>query len=845
MNGASEATLQELLAVNQQMAASIARLAGGGGAGGGAGAGGGSSAGGGSVNALGRAAQAAGNGIGQFTGLLSKGLNPALRAASAGFNAVVRSGQVLYQNQLQLAEGAIQGTNSLASLTAGLEQLPGILGLAMKAYNYEIKKKEAEVAIYQQISTTGARFGASLDEVRRSAASTYLSLDEFSKVMQEAGPQLRFMGATSEEGAKNLIKFNSTMIKGEVGKGLLGMGYSLEQTNKMLADYSAVMGGLKADQLKDQRAMEKSVKFFAEELDAAAQLEGKTREQKLEELKKDNQNAAVQAKLAEMSTEQRDKFQMAMLKARSQGEKEYLQSMLLGLPPMTKAAQQFAALNNDGAKALNETIDVVNDNTKAEEARDKINQNANKVLLSQAQTYEKLGKAGQAAIIGNSNMADSAGAAAKAYAEIKNTGLDTEEKLNKRTEAVYDQQKKAQESTVGTLVQAQGAAKHTGGLMDMLYEALKPLVPYILKLNDVFMKFLPIAAQFAADVIEKGLGILNDIFAKVDWGVVQQSFSKAWDILTNTFGTMYDAVTKALGGGGNIGQFLQDTMVKLFDVLGGLIEAVGVVVNVFAQSSLFQTLKEYFLKIVDIVTGIVNVIVDIVKSPFGTWLANAIFSTIDLLMTPFKLLIDAISAAVDIVFGIVKIFQGDFQGGMDKIMDGIGTLIKTVVDFILRIPKYVFELLGGSWVDIGKAIHGFIDGMISAVKNFIGGVIDWFKGGKEKAGNAVPANAAPSGPAPSGSSAAPAAPNTPMTAEAQKRAAELGTPPVKTEPTNPASTTISVAPKSQNPQDILIAELQTLNKITTEMLRSLRDTADYTKSTANLIASNGNLFRRA
>ena len=844
MNGASEATLQELLAVNQQMADSLARLAGSSGGGGGAGGGG---AGGTAkqMNALGKAAQTAGNALGSFSGILGKALTPALSAATAGFNAVVKSGQVLYQNQIALAEGAIQGTNSLASLTAGLEQLPGILGLAMKAYNYEIKKKEAEVAIYQQISTTGARFGASLDEVRRSAASTYLSLDEFSKVMQEAGPQLRYLGSTTEEGAKNLVKFNSTMIKGEVGKGLLGMGYSLEQANSLLADYSATIGGLKADQLKDQKAMEKSVKFFAEELDAAAQLEGKTREQKLEELKKNNQNAAVRAKLAEMTDQQRLKFDQAMLKARSQGEKEYLQSVLLGMPPMTKAAQQFAALNSEGANALNDTIDAVNDNTKAEESRDRINQNANKVLLTQAQTYEKLGKAGQAAIIGNSSMADSAGAAAEAYAEIKNTGLDTEEKLNKRTQEVYNQQKKAQDSTIGDLVQMQGAAKHTGTFLDLLSQALKPLAPYILKLNDLFIKLVTAAAPIAAELIEKGIGVLSDIFSKVDWEVVKDSFGKAWGLLTNTFGSMYDSISKALGGGSGIGQFLQDTLVKLFEVLGNVAEAVGSVVRVFAESSLFQTLKEYFLKIVDIVTGIVEVVVDIVKSPFGTWLAGAIFSTIDLLMTPFKLLIDAISAAVDIVFGIVKLIQGDFQGGMDKIMDGIGTLVKSIVDFFFALPKYVYELLGGSWVDIGKAIHGFIDGMISAVKDFIGGVIDWFTGGKSKTGSTASAPS-PAAPSTAGSSAAPASPNTPMTAEAQKRAAELGTPPAKTEAGQQASgTPTAVAPKSQSPQDILIAELQTLNKITAEMLRSLKDTADYTKSTANLIASNGNMFRRA
>ena len=848
MNGASEATLQELLAVNQQMAASIAKLAGT--SGGSSGGGGGSAAGvpAKQMNALGKAAQTAGSALGTFSGILGKALTPALSAATAGFNAVVKSGQVLYQNQIALAEGAIQGTNSLASLTAGLEQLPGILGLAMKAYNYEIKKKEAEVAIYQQISTTGARFGASLDEVRRSAASSYLSLDEFATVMKEAGTQLRYMGGTSEEGAKNLVKFNSTMIKGEVGKGLLGMGYSLTEVNGLLANYSESVGGMKADQLKDQKKMEQSVKAFAEELDLAAQLEGKTREQKAQELKEASQNAAIQNKLSQMTTEQQEKYRQAMLIAQRTGGKgaqEYVQAMMLGLPPVTKAAQQFAATNNEAARTMDQLGATVMDGTKAADSKKKMDDLSAKAQMQSAEAYRRAGKTAEYLAFTGQGLGTAFQESAKVDTDNRNKNIKSEEDARKRIEETRKQQKTAQDSTIGELVQMQGAAKHTGTFLDLLSEALKPLAPYILKLNDLFIKLVTAAAPIAAELIEKGLAVLSDIFSKVDWEKIKTSFMAAWDSLTNTFGTIYESVTKAMGSGSGLGEFLQNTMIKFFDVVKGVIEAVGVVINVFVQSTLFQTLKEYFLKIVDIVTNIVDVIVEIVKSPFGTWLANAIFSTIDLFMTPFKLLIDAISAAVDIVFGIVKIFQGDFKGGMDKIMDGVGTLVKTVIDFILRIPKFLVEIFGGSWTGIRDAINGFIDGLVDAVKNFVGGIISWFRGGKEKAGPAVSAPSPASPGSPSAQPAPSAANMPPMTAEAQKRAAELGAAPVKTEAGKAASTPAAVAPKSQNPEDILIAELQTLNKITTEMLRSLKDTADYTRSTANLIASNGNMFRRA
>jgi hypothetical protein len=66
------------------------------------------------------------------------------------------------------------------------------------------------------------------------------------------------------------------------------------------------------------------------------------------------------------------------------------------------------------------------------------------------------------------------------------------------------------------------------------------------------------------------------------------------------------------------------------------------------------------------------------------------------------------------------------------------------------------------------------------------------------------------------------------------------------EATKPVSADVTpVKPASSDPSDILRAEMQTLNKISTELLKAMRDTAGYTKSTANTLASNGNLFKRA
>jgi hypothetical protein len=840
MSGASEATLQELLQVNRDMASAISKLAG---ASGGSGGGGG---GGGAANKasgmLGKSFETLGKGAGMVTGIFGTMMKPALMAATAGFSLLVSSGKTLFANQMALADGAIAGTNSLASLTAGLEQLPGILGFAMKAYNFQIKKMEANLKTYDEISTVGARFGGSLEEMRSGAKNSYLSLDEFAQVMKAAGPQLRFMGTSSEEGARNLVKFNSTMIKGEVGKGLLGMGYSLTEANAMLATYSESVGGLKASQMKDQKEMEKSVKFFAEELDAAAQLEGKTRQQKEEEMKQASQQAAVRAKLSEMGPEEQKKYLAAYnaaLRVGGKGAAEALQSQLLGLPPMTKAAQQFTAVNGEAAATVKQLGDTVTDGSKAVDARSKIDKLANQGVAQSAKMYKDLGVTGAALSMSQGGYADTVNAGAKNLADMNNLEAKSAEDLDKRTAKIRAEQDTAQKSNIGALKQQQGAAKYAGeAMMDLYYKALKPLIDIILMLNEKFLEVLPAIAQFTADVINKGLVVLTSIFKAIDWSAVKTSFMGAWKMLTETFGNIYDAVGKAVGGSGGIGGLLSKGMTMFFDTMKSIIEVVGVIVVKFVQSNLFQTLKTFMLSMWDLIKVLVDAVVEIVKSPVGMFVIDVIFDTFDILFTIVNKLIEGVKAAVTLIVQVVKSVTTDFSESWKKIKDYVMNLINTVSDWFKSIPKKINDFFGeGNLLEkVFDALKGIIGGIVDGIKAIGSKIVNFFKS----------SDATPSGPTAPQTANAPNASNMPpMTETAKKMAEENAKKNAPTVTANNNGNVPVVQPKSNDPVEILRAEIQTLNNITSEMLKAMRDTRDYSKSTANTLASNGNLFKRA
>ena len=912
MNGASEATLQELLQINQSMAESLAALAGrsssgySGGSSAGSGTSSGSGAAGAAAGAVGKSFFALGAAVGVTTGLIEKGLSPAIKAVSASFSLASKSASVLYQNQLALSEGTIKGTNSLASLTAGLEQLPGILGFAMKAYNLQIKKMEANIATYQEISTVGARFGGSLDEVRQSAKNSYLSLDEFAAVMKAAGPQLRYMGETSEEGAKNLIKFNSTMIKGEVGKGLLGLGYSLQEANSMVADYATVMGGLKSTELKDQKEMEKTVKSFAEELDASAQLEGKTRQQKLEEMKKENQNSAVQARLSEMGEQQRLKYQQAMDRAKSAGEKEYIQSLLLGLPPATKAAQMYAAMNAEGAAALTDNVDAINSSKSAAQEKERIDRNGFKSSNALAETYKNNKIAMNSLALGSSNAAQAAKDAAQSYADQKNSGINTEEKSQARMKKIYDEQEKAKKSEVGAAVQAQGRAKYFGDLMDQLAEILKPLTDIIVELNKKFLEILPSIVNFAKDVIDQVIkpvfaGLFGDInfndivkplknffsgfFGEGGTGLDFKTISTG---IINFFKPMVDFVGDLIKSidftevgkdfrlvFDKIGNFVGDMIKSIdFNKLGDVFKSFVTMVIDFGKSinfdAIFTDIKAF---IVPIARTFKNLITEFDFEEFGKQITTTLTNLWDGIKTIFlpifekaevifKYISKDLTPVMDDLFGIVNsiidIIKTKLWPVIEPIVDGLLNAMFPLWDAVKNIIGSINAILKGDFSKAGDLLLDAIENLVYAIREVLEGVWKGVKslfGFRESKPESKPKSileskpesnlATPVNPEPKKLSNLEILGPPPITKAEQQYAIEQAS--SNTDKAEEMSKIVNdtkiETSNSTDPVELLRSEIKTLNNINGQLLKAMKETAENTKSVANILARSGNLFR--
>jgi hypothetical protein len=836
MSGASEATLQELLQVNQQMAAAIAKLAGasgGGGAGGGAG-------GAGPAGALGKAFNAAGAAVGVTAGVLGKAFTPAIWAAKTAFDALGKTGAALINNQMRLADGAIAGTNALSDMTAGLEKLPFGLGLVAQAMTYQTKILETNLKTYQQISDVGARFGGSLNETRNAAKGMGLSMDEFAETMKKNGPIFKLIGANSEEGAKNLRNFNTQLIRGDAGRQIMNLGYSLKETNDLLGAYAEITGGISSAEMKDQKRMEQSVTAFANELDLAAQLEGVSRQEKEKQMKEAANNAAIQAKLATMTQDQRDKYEKSLSRALMIGGKggaDALNSALLGLPPMTKEAQNFAAIMPDAAASVNNLADTVQDSTTLAEAQNKIDKETVKGQQASAEAVKALGPAASAMAFKAGGIADTINAANKNAAVASKQGLDTEEKRLANLKKVEAEQEKVRKTgEAGKIAQQQADAKYAG-FMDQLTKLLEPLFPIITGILKGFNELVPKILGFAGQIVENVIKpVFKGLFGNISLGDITRPFKEFFDGL---FGGGKGLDFKAISTG--IIDFFKPmidlfgTVIKQFDfrklgqdlgtTMGNLWKSVSEIFGPIIKRAgeIFGTMAKDFGPVMEDLFSIVNSIIDIIR----TVLWPIIKPVVEGFMNAMLPLWEAFKSIIGVIKNLLK---GDFSQAGKLIGDAIGNLWSAFKELLSGIWEGIKSLASMGWEALKSAV-GF---------------------GSEKKPEAKPVDTKPT------TSTTPASPNTPasntgpnasnlppMTPEAKKMAeenAKKNAPPVTA---NNTGNVPVVQPKSNDPIEILRAEIQTLNNITTEMLKAMRDTRDYSKSTANTLASNGNLFKRA
>jgi hypothetical protein len=434
----------------------------------------------------------------------------------------------------------------------------------------------------------------------------------------------------------------------------------------------------------------------------SAQLEGKSRQQKEEEMKTASANAAVQAKLATMTQDQKDKYQLALsnaLRTGGKGAADALNSTLLGLPPMTKAAQQFAAVMPGANKTVQDNAKIVKDNTKLEEARGAIEKNGAKGRVEAAKAIDKLGSTTAAAISmseSGSALQGTINAGLQTKAQLDNQGIKTTEDAIAQQETIKKEQEVRQKSEAGAAAQAQARAKYQAGLMDKINAILARFFPIVVSVVEAFMNIFEWSINMGSKILDKVLiPAFKEIFGGIKAADLMKPFKDFWKGLTGGFTSGDIDFTK-----------VKDTIVAfvkpIVDTFGALVKSVNF-------EDLGKYLRTFFIGIKDFATGV-----------FGS------FKSVDTgsIVVFFKSFFSGLSQ----MYGLLaeSIGRIDFKG----IGEGLGRALKTVFDAIRDIFQPVFDKAGPIFSQIGSElgpvfndIADIINIVATAIADSIGAIV--------------------------------------------------------------------------------------------------------------------------
>lgn len=348
MNGATEATLQELLSTAQLMNVNLTKIR----------------------ELYSRATITPGlnpNTINDVNQGLSR-LGPISRALGLAFDAVKFSLNV-FSSALSLmgsvissvistvgslASGLVDFTKKLYDGTAKLSDffnvfsdLP-LIGNLASVLAFLSDSQDSLLESYRILTNVGASFSGNLIEMRNQAARAFLTFPEFAKIIQNNFAYFSTMTGGVQQGINQFIIAQEKLFgpNSRYSKSILGLGITTDEAGQYLVNYMQSQGNLSSRQNRDYDLLAKNTYDYIIQLDELSKITGKRRDQIDAEIKEIEKEQVFQTFLEQLDPNEALKARSALATAVATGDKaliEQVKNSLMGIDaPLTEASVQLA-----------------------------------------------------------------------------------------------------------------------------------------------------------------------------------------------------------------------------------------------------------------------------------------------------------------------------------------------------------------------------------------------------------------------------------------------------------------------------------------------------------------------
>ena len=189
-----------------------------------------------------------------------------------------------------LGSAVERGEGTISSFTNNFKGL-GVIGDSL---GFLGNRLDTNIETFRQLSQIGATFGQSIVELRQTAATAALPLDDFAALVRQNSTNLAALFGSTTQGAKGIALLGES-IRTEGIDRLAPLGFTVDEVNEtLLLNLERQRRTNMFSRMTDQQRISSAIRF-AEELDRLARLTGAQRDELRAQIEQQQSNAKFQA----------------------------------------------------------------------------------------------------------------------------------------------------------------------------------------------------------------------------------------------------------------------------------------------------------------------------------------------------------------------------------------------------------------------------------------------------------------------------------------------------------------------------------------------------------------------
>jgi hypothetical protein len=183
-----------------------------------------------------------------------------------------------------------RGEGTVSSFTDNFKGL-GVIGDSL---GFLGNRLDTNIETFRQLSQIGATFGQSIVELRQTAATAALPLDDFAALVRQNSTNLAALFGSTTQGAKGIALLGESIRTQGIDR-LAPLGFTIDEVNEtLLLNLERQRRTNTFTRMTDQQRITSAIRF-AEELDRLARLTGAQRDELRAQIEQQQSNAKFQA----------------------------------------------------------------------------------------------------------------------------------------------------------------------------------------------------------------------------------------------------------------------------------------------------------------------------------------------------------------------------------------------------------------------------------------------------------------------------------------------------------------------------------------------------------------------